>query len=41
MIASTNTPYAPWIAVASENKKVAHITVMEAVVDALEKKLIF
>lgn len=39
MISSTNTTYAPWIAVSSENKKVAQITVLEAVVDALEKEL--
>ncbi len=41
MIACTNTSYAPWIAVPSENKKVAHIIVMETIVNALKEKLHF
>ena len=39
MISSTNTPYAPWIAVPANNKKGARLYVMEAVVDRLKKEL--
>lgn len=37
MIASTNTPEAPWFAVGSDNKKSAQLFVMETVVETLRK----
>ncbi len=39
MISSTNTPWAPWIAVPGNNKKAARLCVMESVVDILRKEL--
>ena len=39
MISCTNTPYAPWVAVDSEVKKSAQLTVLETVVEALRKEL--
>ncbi|AGI47591.1 hypothetical protein TALC_00592 [Thermoplasmatales archaeon BRNA1] len=39
MIASTNTPYAPWVVVPANNKKAAQMQVMSAVVSELKKRL--
>jgi len=39
MISSTNTPYAPWIAVPANNKKAARVWIMESVVDRLKAEL--
>ncbi len=39
MISSTNTPYAPWVAVPANSKKYAQYTVLKTVVSALEKEL--
>jgi polyphosphate kinase 2 (PPK2 family) len=39
MLSATNTPYAPWIAVESEDKKYGRLKVMRAMVDALSKRL--
>lgn len=39
MIESTNTPYAPWIAVPANNKKGARVFIMESIVNALKKVL--
>ena len=39
MISSTNTPWAPWVAVPGNNKKAARLCVMESVVNILKKEL--
>ena len=39
MIASTNTPYAPWVVVESEDKKYGRLKVLRTVVEAIEKEL--
>ena len=39
MIASTNTPYAPWVVVESEDKKYARLKVLRTVRDVLEENL--
>jgi len=39
MFAETHSAHAPWIIVASNNKKFARIKVLETVTDALEKAL--
>ena len=39
MIASTNTPYAPWTVVPANNKKAARLFILQAVVDRLRKEL--
>jgi polyphosphate:AMP phosphotransferase len=39
MLEKTNTPYAPWIVIESNNKKYARIKVLEKVVKTLEKQL--
>ena len=39
MISSTNTPYAPWVAVPANSKKAARLCVMQAIVDRLRKEL--
>ena len=39
MISSTNTPYAPWIAVPANNKKAARVWIMESIVDRLKAEL--
>ncbi|MBO4569500.1 MAG: hypothetical protein J5674_06100 [Candidatus Methanomethylophilaceae archaeon] len=39
MLAATNTPFAPWIAVESEDKKYGRLKVLKTIVDALSKKL--
>lgn len=39
MIASTNTPHAPWVVVPANNKKYAQLKVMHTVVDALQREL--
>lgn len=39
MISSTNTPYAPWIVVESEDKKYGRLKVLRSVFEAIEKEL--
>jgi polyphosphate kinase 2 (PPK2 family) len=39
MISSTNTPYAPWVVVESEDKKYGRLKVMRAIIDALHSIL--
>ncbi len=39
MMESTNTPYAPWVVVESEDKKYARLKVLRTVIDALEREL--
>ena len=39
MLAATNTPYAPWIAVESEDKKYGRLKVLKSIVDALSERL--
>ena len=39
MISSTNTPYAPWVVVESEDKKYGRLKVMRTIVDALHAAL--
>ena len=39
MISSTNTLYAPWIAVPANNKKAARVWIMESIVDRLKAEL--
>ena len=39
MIASTNTPYAPWIIVESNDKRYARLKILKTVVDAMKKAL--
>ena len=39
MMASTNTPYAPWYAIDAESKKAAQLRVLEIVVESLRKEL--
>ncbi|MFT0898196.1 phosphate--AMP phosphotransferase [Candidatus Methanoprimaticola sp. MG2] len=39
MIESTNTPYAPWVVVESEDKKYGRLKVLRTVVDTLKREL--
>lgn len=39
MIESTNTPYAPWVVVESEDKKFGRLKVLRTVVDTLKREL--
>lgn len=39
MISATNTPYAPWVVVESEDKKYGRLKVLRTVADVLEKEL--
>lgn len=39
MIESTNTPYAPWVVIESEDKKYGRLKVLRTVIDALQKEL--
>ena len=39
MLAATNTQYAPWIAVESEDKKYGRLKVLKSIVDALSERL--
>lgn len=39
MISSTNTPYAPWVVVESEDKKFGRLKVLRTIVDTLRREL--
>ena len=39
MIEATNTPYAPWVVVESEDKKYARLKVLRTVKETLEREL--